>query len=500
MTEIAASLHKDFGLRLLRSLAPQAWYFPASLSVFLIVVAQINFLVFHTLAELFAIAVSFILSALAWYTYRFSRDSFLIYLAGGMFWVGALDMAHTLSYKGMGLLPVNEANTATQIWIATRLLQALIILTATLAAGRSVDRMVPFLAFGLVAALAMLAIGTGHFPDAFVDGHGLTGFKIVGEYVVMALLAGALALLWLRRRQIVAEALPFLVIAIVFAIGTELAFTFYVDVYGFSNLVGHILKLFSFWAMFQAVVVANLIRPYLALATSNRAKDDFLASMSHDLRTPLNSILGFSDMIRSQTFGPLGNARYAVYVDNIHASGTHLLGLVNDILDLSKLESGQYQLDLRPVRPDALSGEVVRSLTPAIAAKELAVAVTAADAVGPLLADERAMIQLLDNLLSNAVKFTPAGGSIAIAWSRRADGAIVLQVRDTGQGIPPERIGSLAQPYVQVDPYVAQQKGTGLGLYIVRRIAELHGAQLRISSAPGSGTTVTVTFPPQALD
>ncbi|WP_374304025.1 MASE3 domain-containing protein [Ferrovibrio sp.] len=481
----------------LRVTALQTWYFPAALSVFLVAVAQFNFLVFHTLAELFAIIVCFILFALAWYTHRFSRDHFLLYLACGMFWIGALDLAHTLSYKGMGLLPVNEANTATQIWLVTRYLQALLLLTAPLMASRNTDKMMLFLVFGLIAALTMLWVASGHFPDAFVESQGLTALKIWSEYVIMAILAGALTLIWKRRAAVAADALPFLLVAIVFAIGTELAFTLYIDVYGFSNLVGHILKLFSFWAIFQAVAVASLIRPYQALDASNRAKDDFLASMSHDLRTPLNSILGFSDMMRSQMFGPLGHAKYEDYIGNIHASGTHLLGLVNDILDLSKLESGQYELNRQDLNPRALAEEVVRSFAPAIAAKDMDVNVACDAEVRQLSADERAMVQLLNNLVSNAVKFTPDNGKISIAWSKRSDGAAILQVSDTGPGIPASQLKRLGKPYVQIDPYVAQKGGTGLGLFIARRIAELHGAKLRINSKPGVGTTVTVIFPPQ---
>lgn len=476
------------------------WYFPLGLSIFLIAIAQFNYLVFHTLAELFAIIVSFILFALAWHAHPFSRDRFLMYLACGFFWIGALDLAHTLTFKGMGLLPVNEANTATQIWVGTRYLQALLLLTTPLAMRWNFDRMIAFLVFGFIASVTIMLIGTGRFPDAFVDGAGLTAFKIVSEYIIMAMLAAALALLWKHRGAIAAEAAPLLMISTAFAIGTELAFTFYVDVYGLSNLVGHILKLFSFWAIFLAVVSAKLVRPYLALETSNRAKDDFLASMSHDLRTPLNSILGFSDMMKSGMFGPLGHPKYDEYVKNIHASGTHLLGLVNDILDLSKLESGQYHLNRQDLNPQMLAEEVVRSFTPSISAKDLSVTVETAPEIARIAADERAMVQLLNNLVSNAVKFTPDTGHIKITWTKRQDGAVLLQVKDTGPGIAPDQLARLGQPYVQVAPYVAKAGGTGLGLFIARRIAELHGAILRIHSSPGAGTTVTVVFPPEQED
>lgn len=478
-----------------RLLSPQLWYFPAALSVFLVAVAQFNFLVFHTLVELFAIVVSFMLFALAWYTYRFSRDNLLIFLACGMFWVGALDIAHTLTYKGMHLLPTDEGNTPTQIWIGTRYLQALTLFAAPLLARRKFDKLGLFLVFGLMATLMLLAIGADWFPDAFIEGRGLTPFKIVSEYAIMAILAGAILVLWHCRHDVAPDAVPLLVVSAALAIGTELAFTFYVDVYGLSNQIGHILKLFSFWAIFQAIVAASLVRPYLDLAASTRAKDDFLASMSHDLRTPLNSILGFSDLMRSRMFGPLGHGKYDEYIGNIHASGTHLLGLVNDLLDLSKLESGQYELDRQSINPRSLGDEIVRSFAPAISAKDLNVRMLC-DPDGTVLhADERAMVQLLNNLVSNAVKFTPDGGTITISCQAALHGAVRLEVKDTGIGIPADQLGRLGNPYVQVDPYVAQQKGTGLGLFIVRRIAELHGGSMQIVSRPGAGTTVSVIIP-----
>jgi signal transduction histidine kinase len=476
-------------------LNPQIWYFPAGLAVFLIAIAQFNFLVFHTLVELFAVIVSFMLFAFAWYTNRFSRDHLLLYIACGMFWVGALDIAHTLTYKGMKLLPTDDANIPTQIWIGTRYLQALTLFSAPLLGRRSIDKLGLFAGFGLLATLLLLWIGYGEFPDAFVEGRGLTPFKIGSEYLIMTILAGAILVIRRHRRSIPPDALPFLQLSAVFAIGTELAFTFYVDVYGLSNLVGHILKLFCFWAIFQAIVVARLVRPYLDLGASTRAKDDFLASMSHDLRTPLNSILGFSDMIRSRMFGPLGHGKYEEYIANIHASGTHLLSLVNDLLDLSKLESGQYQINRQDIHPRILVEETIRSFAPSIGAKDLTVHTNCSADCAPVFADERAMVQLMNNLISNAVKFTPDHGLITVSCQSLADGAVRFEVSDTGIGIPADQIRRLGNPYAQVNPYVAQEKGTGLGLFIVRRIADLHGGSLDIRSKPGSGTTVTVIIP-----
>jgi signal transduction histidine kinase len=477
----------------------QTWLMPALLSIVLVVVEQYSFLLFHLAAELFAVIVCFVLFSVAWSTYRFSKDAFLIFLACGFFWIGVLDLAHTLTYKGMNLFPMPGGNTATQIWIASRYFQALLLLASPFAARVQFDKTLLFFVFGLIAVLIMGCIATGNFPDAYIDGEGLTQFKIVSEMVISAIYALSMLALWYDRKNVSGDAVPYLLAAIVLAIGAELAFIFYIDVYDVSNMFGHILKFLSSWAILRAVVEVSLIKPYLQLAASNRAKDDFLASMSHDLRTPLNSILGFADMIRSHAFGPLGHAKYEEYVGNIHASGTLLLGLVNDILDLSKLESGQYQLSRTPLKPDELTRDVLRSFMPDIDAKKLKAQIDCPEDIGTFLGDERAMVQLLNNLLSNAVKFTPSGGTIAVVWSKSPDGTLTLEVRDSGQGIPEDKISKLAQPYVQVDPYLAQQKGTGLGLFIVRRIAELHGATFGIRSRLGAGTTVTIGFPATAL-
>lgn len=478
--------------------ALRRWYFPIGLAVFLITVAQFSFLVFHTMAELFAVTVCFTIFALAWFTHRFSQDHFLLYLACGLFWIGGLDIFHALSYRGMGLLPLQEANTATQVWVVARFLQALLLLSAPLAIRRAPDRILLFMNFGLIAVVVLLWVSSGHFPDAFLEGDGLTRFKIGSEYVIMAILAVAGLLMWRHRADIAADARGYMLLAIILAIGTELAFTLYVDVYGISNMVGHILKIFSFWAILQAVAVANLIRPYRELAASNRAKDDFFASMSHDLRTPLNSILGYADMIRGGVLGPIGHRQYAEYVANIHASGTLLLSLVNDILDLSRLEGGNYPLNIQPLDPGALSGDVLRGFMPAVAARNLNVDVICPGDMPHLLADERAMVQLLNNLLSNAVKFSRDGGEVGIGWTRQPGSGVALRVSDTGCGIPASQIASIGRPYMQVDPYVTRQHGSGLGLAIARRIAELHGAVLLIESEVGRGTVVTVAFPETA--
>ena len=227
--------------------------------------------------------------------------------------------------------------------------------------------------------------------------------------------------------------------------------------------------------------------------SANRAKSAFLAAMSHELRTPLNAIIGFSDIVQQQMFGPVGNPRYLDYIRSIHSSGGHLLGLINDILDLSRLDSGQLELHLEPVDLQAVVDDCLNSL--ALQAEKETIVLSSDIAPVFLEADPRRLRQMLLNLLSNAVKFTPEGGAVRIAAAHGADG-FAIAVRDTGIGMAQDAIPKALERFGQIDSSLARKyEGTGLGLPLTREMAELHGATLSIDSAPGAGTTVTILFP-----
>lgn len=231
-------------------------------------------------------------------------------------------------------------------------------------------------------------------------------------------------------------------------------------------------------------------------ADSNEiAKNRFLAAVSHELRTPLNAILGFSDMLAHEMFGPFADPRQKEYVGLIHESGNHLLSVVNSILDVSKIESGAYPIHPEPfVFADAV--EMCRSMMSHQASvKPVSLRVALAAGVGEVCADRRAIQQILINLVSNAVKFTPAGGSVVIG-AKRAGEQLRFWISDTGIGISHDDLKRLGQPFTQVqNDYTRQFEGTGLGLSLVKGLVVLHGGTMTIESAPGEGTTVTVTVP-----
>jgi two-component system cell cycle sensor histidine kinase PleC len=227
---------------------------------------------------------------------------------------------------------------------------------------------------------------------------------------------------------------------------------------------------------------------------ANRSKSEFLANMSHELRTPLNAIIGFSEMMQKQIFGPLGHDRYIEYAGDIHNSGGLLLSLINDILDMSKIEAGKLHLQTEPLAPEAIIEQCVRLIGARAQEKDLQVRAECSE-LPEVEADPRALKQILLNLLSNAVKFTPEGGRVFIRGFEAADG-IVLQVADTGIGIAEEDLPRLGRPFEQIESQHSKSyQGSGLGLALSKSLIELHGGQMRIDSVLGKGTTVSFTIP-----
>lgn len=246
---------------------------PLLLSTILILVSFKSFLLFHTLAELFAIVIALLMSVVAWQMYPYTRNNYLMFLGCGYFWVGILDLAHALSYKGMNVIPGSDADTSINFWIATRFLEASILLLAPLFLTRILNRNMASILFALVAACILVVVMSGNFPQTYVDGKGLTNFKVNSEYVINLIIAGAIYFLW-QKQELLDKRIFYLVTAsMLLTMIAEAAFTYYVSVYGLSNLVGHIFKIFSFWLIYIAVVKTTLRDPFAALTKSASTYD-----------------------------------------------------------------------------------------------------------------------------------------------------------------------------------------------------------------------------------
>lgn len=248
----------------------------------------------------------------------------------------------------------------------------------------------------------------------------------------------------------------------------------------------------------QAAATARLNRELKSqqqvAITASRAKSDFLARMSHELRSPLNAILGFSEVIADRVFGAEGVERYQDYARNIHEAGGHLLELINDILDLSKVEAGELHLTLEPIELKELIKGSVQLMTPIAEKRGVQLVVDLGRSPLSLVADRRRLRQMVVNLVSNAIKFTLAGGTVMVT-AHQDQGNIVIDVADSGIGMTPEQVKVALQPFGQIatdSPYA--QVGTGLGLPIVESLVKLHGGRLDINSTPNVGTTATLTL------
>jgi signal transduction histidine kinase len=237
----------------------------------------------------------------------------------------------------------------------------------------------------------------------------------------------------------------------------------------------------------------ELRRLYGELEAASRHKSEFLANMSHELRTPLNAIIGFSQALRQRLFGEI-NAKQEEYLDDVIASGKHLLSLIDDVLDLSKVEAGRVELERTTFPLDQAIERGVVTVRERAAEQGIRLSVAKAASVGPVTADERRLRQVVFNLLSNAVKFTPAGGSVVVA-TERVGAEAQISVTDTGPGIAPGDRERIFEEFQQTEVGSRHGEGTGLGLALSRRLVELHGGRIWVENAPGGGSRFVFTLP-----
>jgi signal transduction histidine kinase len=239
---------------------------------------------------------------------------------------------------------------------------------------------------------------------------------------------------------------------------------------------------------------AELTDARQAAEDSNANKTDFLARVSHEIRTPMNAIIGFADVMRNETFGPLGNEKYKGYINDIHASGEHVVSLVNDLLDLSKVAAGKLDLTFGSVDINQAVAASVSMIQPQANAGRVIVRTQLSPVLPPVVADDRSVRQIVLNLLSNAAKFTEPGGQVVVTTTLTERGEAAIRVRDTGIGMSPEELKRAIEPFRQISG-PKSSGGTGLGLPLTKALTEANRASFSISSEPGKGTLAEVVFP-----
>ena len=352
----------------------------------------------------------------------------------------------------------------------------------------SSDRPTPLKRFAhsqLVAAILVCGTIAAFLLDVLTP----RGFADAVGYPVLLTLC-----LWLRGRYVI---LMYAALATVLTIaGGFLSAGGGISIEG--TAINRAFGLAALWAtavilMQRARLETRLRRSERAALAASQAKSSFLANMSHELRTPLNVIIGFADLIARQSAGPIAQAKYVDYASTIQKSGEHLLSMVNDVLDLSKIEADKYRIEEAEVGLSDAAIEAIRLVAKVAEDAGLTIDNQVDGALPRILGDRRAIRQILLNLLSNAIKFTPAGGRITVAAGLSDEGAW-LSVSDTGIGIARQDLDRLGVPFLRVGQ-VKSETGAGLGLALCRRLAEFHGGRIEIESERGRGTTVRLVVP-----
>jgi signal transduction histidine kinase len=476
----------------------------AVLAAVLYFISSFNYLLFHTSAELFSIVIAFGLFTIAWNARTYSEHGYLIHLGTAFLFIAFLDLLHTLSYKGISIFS-GPNDYATELWIAARYIESLTLLVLVLLAKRRPDRRrfaATMLLYGAVTAGVIVSVFILEiFPRCFVEGSGLTPFKKGSEYIISFILAASGVVIYLRRLSFEVRVYRFLLWSIVLTILSELSFTFYIDVYGLSNFIGHLLKIGSFYLIYKAIIETAFKKPvnllFQKLAKSNQEKDRLFSIIAHDLKNPFSGIESSSQLLLNE-FDDMPDEEKKEFLVLIRKSARLATRLLDNLLLWARLQTGRMKAEPVNCRLQDIVSENMELYMNNARQKDVILYNNIPE--GFTVFADRVMINLVvRNLLSNAIKFTAAGGAIyfEVPFPSCVHGAAAsFSVRDTGRGIPPALLDTLFVLHEGSSALGTNgEEGSGLGLVLCKEFLDHNNGTISVRSAPGEGSTFTVTLP-----
>jgi signal transduction histidine kinase len=472
----------------------------------LILTSHYNYLLFHSLAELLSIVIAFGIFMFAWNTRRHMESTYFLFLGIAYLFVGTLDTLHTLSYGGMQIFSGDD-DYATKLWLAARYVESLSLLAAFyfLPQGRRLNVGAALSSFTLVTGLLAASIFYWKiFPECFVAGEGLTQFKVISEYIISAILVGAIVLLHRNRERFNTNVFQLIQYALIATIIAELSFTFYVSNYGLSNLVGHIFKIISFKLIYEAIIATGLRAPQellyrqlkqneVELKKANAVKDRLFNIIAHDLKAPFTALIGLSEFLL-QDFENTDDKEKKEFIGHMHKAATSTHMLLDNLLQWSLMQTDGIKLN-----PERLSLHKLTDENLALKqedARQKGITLESSVTENMILNADRNMINaVIRNLLSNAIKYTHKGGTISMSAAPMGD-FMEISISDTGTGMNDEEMAQLFDKGLNLSkPGTNQERGTGLGLMLCKEFIEKHGGTIRVESTPGEGSRFIFTLP-----
>ena len=471
-----------------------------------------SYLLFHSLVELFSIVIAFSIFLIAWNSKQSMDNDFLLFLGIVYLFVGIIDLFHTLAYKGMGVFPGFDSNLPTQLWITARYFESTGLLISTVFLKRKLRPALALALYASATSIALLSIFSRSFPVCYIEGYGLTVFKVASEYIIVLVLALSIIRIY-RLRSLFDRHVLFLVSSsIAVTAFSELSFTLYLDVYGLFNMLGHILKLISFYLIYLSIVRVGITIPHALLFRATKENEERLqriveektrgilklqerlleiergaafgevaASVIHDMKSPMQTLLNLVFMLRnSESVGR--DEKLKGILDRIDQQISYL----NNVT----LELKQYAKPMKPSISPVDLNELLRGVLKSIEIpSNIKAEINLPEGLPKILADPIFMQRTFHNVILNAIEAMPGGGILRVSAEKEGN-QLVVTVSDTGVGIAPEDKEKIFRPM-----FTTKKGGTGLGLAISKRLLESIGGSIDFTSEKGKGTTFRIRIP-----